>query len=68
MRAMGEGLGSSAERHIQPGQFIALIGFEWASSAGGSNLHRNVVLRDDKSKADEVLPISSFDSTNPEDL
>lgn len=68
VRSMWERLTAAAELHNQPGKFTALIGFEWTSTPGGSNLHRNVVLRDDKSKADQVLPISSFDSTNPEDL
>jgi len=36
--------------------------------AGGDNLHRNVIYRDRKDKADRVLPFTTFQSENPEDL
>jgi hypothetical protein len=57
-----------AEQYNQPGVFTAFIGFEWTSSPGGNNLHRNVVFRGDKDQADRVLPFSNYDSTDPEDL
>jgi hypothetical protein len=57
------------EKYNEPGVFTALIGYEWTSNAGGGdNLHRNVIYRDGKAKADEVLPMTTFDSENPEDL
>ena len=57
------------ERYNQPGRFTALIGYEWTSNAGGGdNLHRNVIYRDGKDKADQVLPMTTFVSENPEDL
>ena len=57
------------EKYNQPGVFTAFIGYEWTSNAGGGdNLHRNVIYRDGKAKADEVLPLTTFDSENPEDL
>ena len=34
----------------------------------GNNLHRVVIFRDNKDRADQVIPMSSFDSNNPEDL
>ena len=34
----------------------------------GNNLHRNVIFRDAKDKADQVLPLSQYDSFDPEDL
>jgi hypothetical protein len=41
----------------------------WTSNAGGGdNLHRNVIYRDGKEKADQVLPMTTFESENPEDL
>jgi len=57
------------ERFNEPGRFTAFIGYEWTSNAGGGdNLHRNVIYRDGKDKADQVLPMTTFDSENPEDL
>lgn len=59
----------TAEQFNQPGKFTALIGFEWSSMPeGGNNLHRNIIFRDDGSKARQVLPFSALDSQNPEDL
>ena len=58
----------AAERHNQPGRFTAFIGFEWTSAPGGNNLHRNIIFRDGKDKADQVLPFSNYDSADPEDL
>jgi hypothetical protein len=57
------------EKYNEPGRFTAFIGYEWTSNAGGGdNLHRNVIYRDGKAEADEVLPMTTFDSENPEDL
>ena len=36
--------------------------------AGGNNLHRNVIYRDAKDKADQVLPVSQYDSVDVEEL
>jgi len=63
-----ERLTASAEAFNQPGIFTALIGYEWTSSPGGNNLHRNVIFRDGKDQADRVLPFSNYDSSDPEDL
>ena len=38
------------------------------NAGGGDNLHRNVLYRDGKDKADMVLPYTTFQSENPEDL
>jgi hypothetical protein len=67
-RTMWERLTAAAEQFNEPGRFTALIGFEWTSSPGGNNLHRNVVFRDGKDEADRVIPMSNYDSTDPEDL
>ena len=57
------------EKYNEPGRFTAFIGYEWTSnSGGGNNLHRNVIYRDGKAKADMVQPFTTFDSENPEDL
>lgn len=58
----------AAERHNIPGQFSALIGYEWTSWPGGSNLHRVVVFRDDAETLGDFVPFSSFMSDDPEDL
>ena len=67
-QTMWERLTSAAEKFNEPGKFTALIGFEWTSSPGGNNLHRNVIFRDGKAKADQVIPLSNYDTTDPEEL
>ena len=67
-RTMWERLTEFAEEYNDPGTFTALIGYEWTSSPGGSNLHRNVIFRDDKNRTDQVIPFSNYDSSDPEDL
>ena len=58
-----------AEKYNEPGRFTAMIGYEWTSNAGGGdNLHRNVIYRDGKDKADQALPFTTFISENPEEL
>ncbi len=58
----------AAEKYNQPGLFTAFIGFEWTSMPNGNNLHRNVIFRDGKDKADQIVPFSQYDSFDPEDL
>ncbi|MCH1929081.1 DUF3604 domain-containing protein [Shewanella sp. A25] len=57
------------EGHNKPGTFTALIGYEWTSNfGGGNNLHRNVVYRDGKALADQVRPLTTFDTEIPNKL
>ena len=58
----------AAEMHNDPGAFTAFIGYEWTSGPRGNNLHRNVIFRDGKELADQVVPFSTYDSADPEDL
>ena len=61
----------TADRFNDPGQFTALIGFEWTSLVAGNNLHRNVIFRDDADKAGRVQPYTTQEpigSTDPLDL
>jgi len=59
---------ANAEAYNDPGRFTAFIGFEWTTHSDGNNIHRVVVFRDGKDRADAVLPFSAFDSEDPEDL
>jgi hypothetical protein len=53
----------------EPGRFTALIGYEWTPNPGpGNNLHRNVIYRAGKEEADQMLPYTTFESVDPEDL
>ena len=45
-----------------------MIGYEWTSVPKGNNLHRNIMFRDGKDKADQVFPFSSWNSEDPEKL
>ena len=67
-KTMWQRMTEAAERHNDPGSFTALIGYEWTSGPQGNNLHRNIIFRDGKDKADQVIPFSAYDSEDPEDL
>ncbi len=58
----------TAEKFNDPGRFTAMIGYEWTSVPGGNNLHRNILFRDNKDKASQVMPFSAWQSEDPEKL
>jgi hypothetical protein len=58
----------TAEAFNDPGRFTAIIGYEWTSTEGGNNLHRNVLYRDGIRRAEQMLPYTAAESFNPEDL
>jgi hypothetical protein len=61
----------AADEANDPGRFTAFIGFEWTSNTGGNNLHRNVIFRDDGSRASRVEPFTVYKpqgSDDPRDL
>ncbi len=61
----------AAEEANEPGRFTAFIGYEWTSNAGGNNLHRNIIWRDNGAKASLVEPYTTqppLGSPNPRDL
>ena len=58
----------AADRHNAPGEFTALIGWEYSSQPGGKNLHRVVLTPVDGVAARQIFPFSANDSENPEDL
>ena len=57
----------SAKRFDEPGEFTALIGWEWSSVPGGANLHRVVITDASLELAGTFSPFSSTDSPFPED-
>ena len=58
----------TAEKFNEPGRFTAIIGYEWTSTEDGNNLHRNVLYRDGQVFARQMLPYTTSESFNPEDL
>ncbi|MCC7325661.1 MAG: DUF3604 domain-containing protein [Burkholderiales bacterium] len=56
----------SADRYYQPGKFTTFAAYEWTSTPGGKNQHRNVFFRD--SKKVPQLPFTPLDSTDPRAL
>lgn len=66
--AMWADITAAAEKYNSPGKFTAFIGYEWTSMPGGNNLHRNIIFRDGKDKADQIVPFSAYDGEDPEDL
>ena len=67
-RTMWQRLTGLADEYNEPGRFTALIGYEWTSSPGGNNLHRNVIFRDSQDNANQIVPLSQYDTVDPEDL
>jgi hypothetical protein len=57
-----------ADRYNEPGRFTAMIGYEWTSTEDGNNLHRNVLYRDGGDRARRMVPYTTAESFNPEDL
>jgi hypothetical protein len=57
-----------AEQYNDPGTFTTIIGYEWTSTENGNNLHRNVLYRDGGDIAKRMLPYTTSESFNPEDL
>ncbi len=55
----------AAEEHNDPGNFTALIGFEWSAAPGGGNMHRNVLFRDN---IVPELPLDSYQTNVVEEL
>ncbi len=58
----------TADKFNEPGKFTTIIGYEWTSTEGGNNLHRNVLYRDGAIRAQQMLPFTTESSFNPEDL
>ena len=67
-RSVWEDYIETCEEFYEPGRFTPIIGYEWTSTENGINLHRNVLWRDDGDVASRVLPYTTAESFNPEDL
>ena len=50
----------AADAANTPGEFTAFIGYEWTSTESGLNLHRVVLYRDGKDKAELMEPYTSI--------
>ena len=59
---------NSADEYNDPGNFSALIGWEWSSIPGGANLHRVVITDGNAEQSQRFQPFSLIDSAYPEDL
>ena len=68
MKSVWQQYTATAEKYNEPGRFTAMIGYEWTSVPKGNNLHRNILFRDAKDKADQVFPFSAWNSEDPEKL
>ena len=70
-RSVWQEVCANAERHNDPGNFTAFIGFEWTPPARhpkSPNFHRNIIFEGGAEQASQVLPFSTQDSNNVEDL
>jgi hypothetical protein len=61
----------AAEAYDDPGQFSAIIGYEWTSLVEGNNMHRVVMYRDGGDVSRQMVPYTTYPplgSANPRDL
>ncbi|MDG1066467.1 MAG: DUF3604 domain-containing protein [Luminiphilus sp.] len=58
----------AADAHNEPGEFTALIGWEYSAIPGGANLHRVVIGDIDAKTAQTFVPYGLDNSSFPEDL
>ena len=67
-RSTWDMMAATADEYNNPGLFTAFIGYEWTSTPEGNNLHRVVIYKDGAERAARMVPFTSFDSADPEDL
>ena len=61
-------IADAAEANNRPGEFSAILGWEYSLSPGGANLHRVVMTDLDGESVKVFQPFGSDDSMYPEDL
>ena len=54
---------ADAEEHNDPGTFTTFVGYEWTGRG-----HRNVLFGDGPELTGQIVPFSSLDSSDPEDM
>ena len=54
-----------ADAFNEPGRFTAFVGYEWTGNAGGSNMHRNIIFRNNNVPA---LPVTYFEANTAPEL
>lgn len=67
-RSVWQEITNAADAANEPGEFTALIGWEWSSNAGGVNMHRIVITDSGAETAQQYQPFSFLNSPFPEDL
>ncbi|WP_226876853.1 DUF3604 domain-containing protein [Microbulbifer hainanensis] len=69
MKSAWEKTVDAAEKYYKPGEFSTFIAYEWTVNAnGGDNLHRNVIFRDGAERTRSLLPLTTFETQDPEKL
>ncbi|MEP5322807.1 DUF3604 domain-containing protein, partial [Marinobacter alexandrii] len=68
MQAAWQQVVKNADDYYQPGVFTTFHGYEWTSMPDGNNLHRVVIFRDGGDKTSQIVPLSMYDTVDPEDL
>ena len=64
-KTMWAKLTEAAEKYNQPGRFTPSSAMNGRRMPDGNNLHRNVIFRDGKDKADQIVPFSSTTPSIP---
>jgi hypothetical protein len=68
MAVSWQGQIDAAERHNRPGEFTALIGWEWTFAPNLRNMHRVVFTNVGGDVANRFLPLANYQTDGPEDL
>ncbi|MDH5247347.1 MAG: DUF3604 domain-containing protein, partial [Betaproteobacteria bacterium] len=55
-----------ADQYNQPGKFTTFAAYEWTSTPGNRNMHRNIFFRDTKKVP--AVPFTAVESSDPVDL